>query len=231
LPGEPPRLAWTRSTFRESGCEIRDSTRCRGRRPLTRSNRDRDAPSVDHPAHSAAPRAFRGLALATEPTHLGSSGVGWLYSPGLLGKIRIRVTPAVAGSGLFVGIGRSRDVDRYLAGVGHTVISDFFADRVDAVAGVRSPAAPGAQRFWVAASSGPGERTVEWNPRGGSWTVVVMNANGKPGIAMRADVGARMPAVVWVAIGLLAAGAIFLAGSALLVVSAIRNERRSRAEH
>ena len=34
-----------------------------------------------------------GSALATESTHLGSPGVGWLYSPGLLGKVRIRVTP------------------------------------------------------------------------------------------------------------------------------------------
>jgi len=34
-----------------------------------------------------------GSALATERTRLGSSGVGWLYSPGLLGKVRMRVTP------------------------------------------------------------------------------------------------------------------------------------------
>ena len=29
-----------------------------------------------------------GSALATEPTELGSAGVGWLYSPGLLGKVQ-----------------------------------------------------------------------------------------------------------------------------------------------
>src|SRR5512132_4300567 len=66
-----------------------------------------------------------GSPLATEPTHLGSAGVGWLYSPALLGKVRIRVTPVSAGAPLFVGIGRSADVDRYLAGVNHTLISDF----------------------------------------------------------------------------------------------------------
>jgi hypothetical protein len=76
-----------------------------------------------------------GSALATEPTHLGSPGVGWLYSPGLLGKVRIRVTPVSAGPALFVGIGRSTDVDRYLAGVGHTVISDYFGNKVEAVGG------------------------------------------------------------------------------------------------
>ena len=50
-----------------------------------------------------------GSALASEPAKLGAAGVGWLYSPGLLGKVRIRVTPVSAGSALFVGIGRSTD--------------------------------------------------------------------------------------------------------------------------
>ena len=70
-----------------------------------------------------------GSALATESTHLGSAGVGWLYAPGLLGKIRIRVTPLSSGRPLFVGIARSTDVDPYLAGVDHTVVTDFFGDK------------------------------------------------------------------------------------------------------
>jgi hypothetical protein len=170
-----------------------------------------------------------GSALATEPTHLGSPGVGWLYSPGLLGKVRIRVTPVSAGPTLFVGIGRSSDVDRYLAGVNHTVISDFFGNKVDAVGGGSPRSAPGAQRFWVASSSGPGARTLNWDPHSGSWTVVVMNANARPGIGVRADLGARMPAVLWIAIGLLVAGAIFLSGGGLLIAGAVRGRRASRA--
>ena len=35
-----------------------------------------------------------GSALATESTELGSAGVGWLYSPGVLDELRIGVTPA-----------------------------------------------------------------------------------------------------------------------------------------
>ena len=74
-----------------------------------------------------------GSALATERTHLGSAGVGWLYSPTLLGKVRIRVTPVGPAPPLFVGIGRSSDVDRYLAGVSRTVISDFWGSRVEPI--------------------------------------------------------------------------------------------------
>ena len=46
-----------------------------------------------------------GTALVTAPTDLGSAGTGWLYSPTLLDKVRIRVTPVSPGSALFVGIG------------------------------------------------------------------------------------------------------------------------------
>jgi hypothetical protein len=170
-----------------------------------------------------------GSALATEPTHLGSPGVGWLYSPALLGNVRIRVTPVSAGPALFVGIGRSTDVDRYLTGVNHTVISDFFGNKVEAVAGGTPRSAPGTQHFWVASSTGPGARTLRWDPDSGSWTVVVMNANARPGIGVRADLGARMPAALWIAIGLLGAGAVFLAGGGLLIAGAIRGRRASRA--
>jgi len=170
-----------------------------------------------------------GSALATESTHLGSPGVGWLYSPGLLGKVRIRVTPVSAGTALFVGIGRSTDVDRYLAGVNHTVISDFFGNKVEVVGGGTPRSAPGRQHFWVASSTGSGAQTLKWAPHSGSWTVVVMNANARPGIGVRADLGARMPAVLWIAIGFLIAGVIFLAAGGLLIAGAIRGRRASRA--
>src|SRR5919198_366313 len=128
---------------------------------------------------------------------------------------------------LHVGIGRSSEVDRYLAGVNHTVISDFFGNKVQAVGGGTPRSAPGTQHFWVASSTGPGARTLKWDPHGGSWTVVVMNANAQPGIGVRADLGARMPAVLWIAIGLLIAGAVFLAGGGLVIAGAIRGRRAS----
>jgi hypothetical protein len=171
-----------------------------------------------------------GSALSTEKTDLGSAGVGWLYAPGLLDKVRIRVTPASPDSLLFVGIGRSTDVDRYLAGVNHTVISDFRGDKAETVSGNADVSAPGKQGFWVASSTGPGARTLVWKPADGSWTVVAMNANGRPGIDIGADVGARVPALVWVAIGLLVAGVVFMTGAGLLIGGAIRRRRAAHTE-
>ena len=49
-----------------------------------------------------------------------------------------------------------------------------------------------------------------------------MNADARRGVAVRADLGARLPAVLWIAIGLVAAGAVLLAGGGLLVAGAIR---------
>ncbi|HET8650939.1 MAG TPA: type II CAAX endopeptidase family protein [Gaiellaceae bacterium] len=170
-----------------------------------------------------------GSALATVSTELGSAGIGWLYAPGLLGTVRIRVTPTSAGPPLFVGIGRSTDVDRYLAGVNHTVITEFWEEKTEAVAGSPPASAPGTQDFWVVSSTGSGPRTVEWDPTDGSWTVVVMNADGRPGIAVGADLGAKVPALLWIA-GVLAAGALFLAGGALLIAGAFRRNRTLTTE-
>ena len=166
-----------------------------------------------------------GSALVTRPADLGVPGFGWLYSPSLLGEIRIRVTPASADSTLFVGIGPSNDVDHYLAGVDHTVITDFWSERVRAVGGDASASAPASQDFWVASDSGSGPRTLTWDPTGGTWSVVVMNVDGQPGVDVRADLGATLPPLVWISVGLVLFGLILLAGAVLLIVGAIRRAR------
>ena len=166
-----------------------------------------------------------GSALATVSTELGSAGAGWLYGPGLLDKVRIRVTPTSPGRDVFVGIGPTTDVNRYLAGVSHTVVSEFWQDKVENVAGAKRASAPGGQGFWVASAAGPGPQSLVWNPTDGSWTVVVMNADGRPGIAVGADLGAKFPALIWIALGVIGVGAVFLAGGALLIAGAILRGR------
>jgi quinol monooxygenase YgiN len=52
-----------------------------------------------------------------------------------------------------------------------------------------------------------------------------MNADARPGLSIKGDLGARIPAVLWIAIGLLLVGAIFLAGGGLLVARAVRGRR------
>jgi hypothetical protein len=163
-----------------------------------------------------------GSALASERIDLGSAGTGWLYTPALAGTVRIRVTPVHPSSPLFVGIGPSAGVDRYLAGVSHTLISDLWTNKVQAVGGGTPRSAPSSQDFWAASTTGTGPQTLRWDPANGSWSVVVMNAGGRPGIHVRADLGATYPDLLGIAIGLLAAGAVFGAGAVLFITGATR---------
>ena len=181
-----------------------------------RTQRDDGYATTDVHHYSTA-----GSALATKRTELGAAGFGWLYSPGILGKVRVRVTPASSGR-VFVGIGPSAEVNRYLAGVNHTVISDFWRDDVETVGGDTPASPPSGQHFWVASKSGSGKQSLVWDPADGDWTVVVMNADGRGGIDIGTDLGAKVPALLWVAIGLLLGGAIFLAGGGLLIANAVR---------
>jgi hypothetical protein len=163
-----------------------------------------------------------GSALVTEETKLGSAGVGWLYPTSLLDKIRIRVTPVGSSSPLFVGIGPTADVERYLAGTNRTIITDYFGDKTQLVGGGPVRSAPATRHFWVASASGTGRQSVFWKAKDGSWTVVVMRADGRPGIGIHADLGARLSALRWIGMGAAVAGLVFLAGGVLLILGAVR---------
>lgn len=186
---------------------------------LWASHTQRDASYVTTGVHAFS---TPGSALATAPVDLDSPGVGWLYSSALLGRVRVRVAPASTTSELFVGIGPTDDVGHYLAGVKRTTISDFWSNNVQAVGGRVPRSAPATQDFWVASATGPGTQTLTWDPANGSWTVVVMNADGRPGVDVRADLGATYPALPGLAVGVLIAGGLSLVGGVLLIAAAIR---------
>jgi len=163
-----------------------------------------------------------GSALVTDPVDLGQEGVSWLHSSGLVDTIRIRVTPTGTGDALFVGIARSADVDRYLAGVSHTVITDYWDGDSEFVGGGQPESDPATAGFWAASTSGSGTQTLVWNPEDGTWTAVVMNADGQAGLDVRTDLGGKIPALPWITLGLFILGAVFTAGGVLLILGAVR---------
>ena len=169
-----------------------------------------------------------GSALVTDPIELGDPGVGWLYSDVVLGEVRVRVIPADPSAELFLGIGPSAAVDRYLSGVDKTVIQDVWTDAFGTSGGGVPGSPPRAQGFWVASANGTGAQTVRWEPANGSWTVVVMNVDGAPGVDVGTDVGAEMPTLMPIAVGSLAFGLLFLVGGVFLIVGAVRRSRSVR---
>lgn len=63
----------------------------------------------------------------------------------------------------------------------------------------------------VPPASGP--QSLEWDKRGGAWTAVAMNAYGRPGVNITADLGLRFGFLSPVGIGLLAGGLLVAAAT------------------
>jgi hypothetical protein len=166
-------------------------------------------------------------ALTSGKIDLGSDPVGETFDPGDLATVRIRAT-AAEGTPVFIGIGRQRDVDRYLQGVAHDEIVSADLSGVDPRdvdvryrrrPGKAAPQPPADQVFWDASTTGEGTQTVTWDLRSGNWSVVVMNANAATGVTVDASIGAKADWLLPVAIALLVGGAILLAGGILMVVA------------
>ena len=146
----------------------------------------------------------------------------WGVELGDLLRVRLRATSAERGVPIFVGIGRTAAVERYLRGVPRDVVKDVDLDpfSVDyrTLPGGNEPGAPGDQDFWVAKSGGPGRRTVTWEPKSGNFTVVVMNADASRGVSVDVSVGVQVHHLWAIIGGLLGFGLLLLAGGVALIV-------------
>jgi hypothetical protein len=128
----------------------------------------------------------------------------------------LRIT-AESSEPLFIGIARTDEVERYLAGVSYDEVTDVRVDPVSLTterhAGTLDPAVPTSQGIWAASVQGSGAQTLDWDAEGGDWSVVVMNADGSAGVDAEVRFGAHIPHLTWIGIG----GVI---GGSLLVVLA-----------
>src|SRR3954471_3464432 len=140
-------------------------------------------------------------ALVTRSIDIGPDTPGWLVHDGRLATIRVSATPP-DGKRVFVGVAPRDRVDAYLASTRYDEVTDFEVDPFSVStrphAGTQAPARPAAQDIWSASATGTGRQTVEWKVRKGTWSVVVMNADGSPGISARIGVGVRTDLVLWV---------------------------------
>ncbi|HEY5663775.1 MAG TPA: hypothetical protein VIS05_07045 [Ilumatobacter sp.] len=136
-------------------------------------------------------------------------------------RLRVAATPSAE---VFVGIARSADVEQYLARASHTRVVglDHHRGVYRQLSGSQPVGPPAEQDFWVASTSGPGEQELVWNARGGNWSVVVMNPEGAPDLAVEVEVGVRSSAVTPIGTFLLAIGGFFSAIAIVLLVIGIR---------
>ena len=155
----------------------------------------------------------------TVSLHLGNGAAS-----DLIGTVRIRVTPVGGTTAAFIGIAAASAADRYLAGVDHATVTgatDHHGTYTEH-AGSAPAVPPGRAGIWTAHASGPGTQTLTWVVRSGDWMVVAMNADGSRPVNMQVNVAATLPALPWIATGLLIGGIIFLVGGILLIVIPVR---------
>jgi hypothetical protein len=166
--------------------------------------------------------ASKGHAIVTENLDV-SDTPSWF---GDFATVRIEAT---ATEPVFVGIARTADVERYLAGVAHDRVTDIdtdpFAPEYAAVAGKSTPQAPAGLGFWRVQASGSGTQTISWPLEDGDWSAVAMNADGSGSIAVDARFGAKLSALGWILFGFVTAGALALAGGVALVYFGARRPR------
>jgi hypothetical protein len=164
-------------------------------------------------------------AIVTGDIDLGTDPADWIPEE-LLANVRIRAE-GEDGRPIFLGIGRDRDVDRYLAGVRHAELTDFVdgEPRYRPYPGGAPRRPPGAEDLWVAESQGPGEQVVDWDAESGVWSVLVMNADAAAGVAVQADAGAEIGWLIWAGIGLTVVGVLLTAAGVILIVVIGRRAR------
>jgi hypothetical protein len=113
---------------------------------------------------------------------------------------------------VFVGIGPQGAVNGYLAGVAQARGDSFTASSADfrRYRGGAPPGPPTAQHFWAASTTGSGRQIVTWHPQAGNWRIAVMNADGSPGVSSDVSIGARMPHLLAIGIGVTGGGLLML---------------------
>ncbi|MCA1692325.1 MAG: hypothetical protein LC733_09050 [Actinobacteria bacterium] len=163
------------------------------------------------------------FALTSQDIDLGidADGYGWIERDGPT-AVRLRVTAANERP-VFVGIARSDDVESYLASSAHGVITDFAVDpfrpEIRPAPGAAPPVLPGTQSFWTESAAGTGTQTVIWPVKPGNWTVVVMNADGSPGITVDVAVGAKSNMLLPIGIGMSALALLAVGGGIAFIVA------------
>ncbi len=140
----------------------------------------------------------------------------------------VRVEGVAAGSEpLFMGIAPADAVAGYLDGVAHDEITSWDSMQDDIVEvvytrneGTTDPAAPETEDFWVASVSGSGEQTLDWTIQSGEWAVVIMNADGSPGVSADVRFGVATLSVLFpIGLASLVVGLVALIGGGRLITS------------
>ncbi|HEY7196251.1 MAG TPA: hypothetical protein VH306_03615 [Gaiellaceae bacterium] len=179
--------------------------------------RDADGYFTTGPHHFSTPT----FAISSNELEIVADAPRWLFEQDRLGSIRIR--SAGSAQPIFIGVGPTSSVRKYLADVPHEVATDVGTRPFDVTytqaIGSSPPKIPLDQSFWAASTIIRGTGAVSWDVKPGKWSVVVMNADGSAAVDAKLELGAKVGFLEPAGWGLTGAGALLLvAGLAALAV-------------
>ena len=161
-------------------------------------------------------------ALVTDRGDIDAGGIGVVADPSVEIAVRDSDQP------VFVGIGPAEAVDRYLAGASVETVTDFEVRPFELTTTVRDGSArlesPLDQSFWVAEADGRSQAETAWKIRDGRYRIVVMNADGSPGIEVDGEVGVHVPRLTAIASTALAGGLVLVVTGIVLVIAGARSK-------
>jgi hypothetical protein len=167
-------------------------------------------------------------AITTHPADINFSG-WWHWSQGNQVTLKVEGKNNNSAKQIFIGIADEADVSDYLRNVNYDEIKEFRI-HPDEISyrnhpGSAVPEAPTAQTFWVA--YGNETKPLVWDLKEGTWVLVLMNADGSPGVDLSGVVGIKIPWLFGVGLGLLIGGIVLLIISIVMIVFASRRPKVS----
>jgi len=165
-----------------------------------------------------------GYAVRSESAEIRSGSTTLDLPSRLLGTMTATADPATP-NGVFLGVARTEDVERYLRDVAASTILDPFDNggpTLRFVDGGSPAVAPTEATFWVSSASGRGRQTITWEPEDGEWTLVVMNGEGTTPVSASVAIGAEVPVLDTLGAVLLVVGLVVVGLSGIGLWLAVR---------
>jgi hypothetical protein len=142
-----------------------------------------------------------------------------------VGHVDITIS-ARSNTPVFLGIGPAAQVDAFVQNAAYDEVTDLRLSpyRVDLVRhpGSQPLGPPSDESFWTVTATGTSP-SLDWRVTNGDYRIVVMNANGSPGVDVQSQFGIKIGGVGGIGVGVLIFGLILAVLGIVLIVLGIRS--------
>jgi hypothetical protein len=172
---------------------------------------------------AAAPNSF---AIVTRSADIRIES-GWFMRQNNMITFKVDAQNTLPSKPVFIGIAKETDLENYLKGVSFDEVAglNFQPLRMELIhhSGSVAPPAPAAQSFWVVSATGTDQQNLQWDISPGSYSLVIMNADGSPKVDTKLSLGIKIPEIIHsIGLGLLVGGIVLLIVGGTMIFFAAR---------